>query len=201
MFGRATDLSTRAEQQTLPGTKDATRFRDLLLAEAHDDTWRIVEVFSVGGGPFQAELAWSAGCGVGAHARITVAHAARVGIYARSVRVRARNLGAEANPVGVTIADGQAQTRNQWEATGDVSNGLPAIVAVPPFARAVRLDLAEPSAAGATELWLVDGGNVLRARVPAADQPGGGVLVGGAREVHIVTTTKSAFRLVFDLTL
>ena len=196
-----TALSTRAEQQNLPGAGDEARLRDLLLAEAHDDTWRIVELFSVRGRPFEVELAWSAGCGAGARAEVSVAQATRVGIYARTVRVRARNLGSEPNLVGVTIADGQANTRNQGSGTGELVADVPTVLAVPPFARAARLDLADVAAVATSELLLVDADGTTRARIPAASQPDAGVLVGAAREVHVLTSTSSAFRLVFDLTL
>lgn len=201
MFGNPTALSTRSDQLTLPGTADASRFRDLLLAEAYEDTWRIVEVFSGSGTPFEIELAWSAGQGVGAKALVSVPQATRIGVYARSLRIRARNLSEQNNPVGVTVADGQAQTHNQWEVRGEVAPDAPVIVQIPPFARCARVDLADPSLTASTELWLVDGDNILRARVPADVQPHPGVLVGGAREVHVVSTGTTNFRLVFDLTL
>ena len=47
--------------------------------------------------PFEAELSWSAGSGTGARALLTVARASRVSVYARSLQLRARNLGPERN--------------------------------------------------------------------------------------------------------
>lgn len=201
MFGSPTQLSTRSDQVALPGLADAQRFRDVLVAEASQDTWRIVELFTLGGGPFEAELAWSSGSGVGARARVTVSQATRVAVYARAIRVSARNLTLDDNQVGVTIADGQAVTRNQWEAQATVRPGAPTVVQVPPFARSVRLDLADPAALSGAALWLVDGGGVLRARVPADQQSDDGVLIGGAREIHLHAGAEVACRLVFDLTL
>lgn len=196
-----TALSTRSEQRLLPGGVDDPQLLELLHAEAYADTWRIVELFSTGGRPFEAELAWSSGRGVGARALVSVPNATRVGIYARAVQVRARNLGSEANPVGVTIADGQATTRNQWEHTGDLDPDAVSTVAVPPFARAVRLDLADTAALTGAELLLVDATDTVRARILTASQPDSGVLVGAARSVQVLATTSSPFRLVFDLTL
>lgn len=201
MFGSPTQLSTRSDQVALPGLADPHRFREVLAAEASQDTWRIVELFTLGGGPFEAELAWSSGSGVGAQARITVAQATRVGVYARAIRVSARNVGPDDNRVGVTIADGHAMTRNQWEVRETVRPTAATVVQVPPFARSVRLDLADPAVMPGAELWLVDGGSVLRARVRADQQPDQGVLVGGAREVHLHADAEVPCRLVFDLTL
>ncbi len=196
-----TDLSTRSDQLTLLGTAAAEPFRDLLYAEAHQASWRIVEVFSGVGAPFEIELAWSSGQGVGAKVLISVPQATRICAYARGIRVRARNISQESNPVGVTIADGQTHTNNQWEVRGEITPSAPFLVPIPSFARCARLDLADPALASVTDLRLVDGDTILRARVPVDAQPDSGVLVGGAREAHVVSTGFTAFRLVFDLTL
>lgn len=201
MFRCPTELSTRSDQIALPGLADPQRFREVLLAEASQDTWRIVELFTLGGAPFEAELAWSSGNGVGARAQISVPQAARVGVYARALRVSARNLSPDDNRIGVTVADGQAVTRNQWEARETLEPGVSTIIPVPPFARSVRLDLADPSLLPGAELRLVDGSAILRARVRADQQPDQGVLVGGAREVHLIAGAEVPCRLVFDLTL
>lgn len=201
MFGCRTDLSTRSDQLALPGTDDAKRFRDLLFAESGDDTWRLVELFSLAGEPFEAELSWSAGQGVGARALVTVSHSTRVSVYARSLRVRARNLATDGNRVGVTIADGHTPTRNQWEHHGELAPEEPVIVVVPPFASRVRLDVAAPKALAQARLSFVDGTGATRATVTGDAQPDGGVPVGGAREVQLHTKTPTAYRLLFDLSL
>ena len=196
----AAELSVRAEQVVLPAHDPGARWTPVLQAEAGRDTWRIVELFTVGGGPFDAELAWSSGSGVGAEAQVTVARATRVAIYARTLRVRARSLTPADNPVGVTVADGQASTRNQRELTGEASP-TPVVVDVPPFARAVRLDLADASLLAGASLQLVDGLGDVRAQIPADQQPTAGVRVGGAAQVQVTASAPVPFRLVFDLTL
>jgi len=201
MFGRSTQLTIRSERITLPGLGDAARSRELVVAGAEGDTWRVVEAFSQTGGPFELDLGWSASQGVGARARITVARASRVSLYARTIRVRARNLCSDDNLVGVSIADGYAETRNQWETHGDVGPTSPAVLEVPPFARTARLELAEVSAASGALLCVVDGEGIVRARVRAGVQPAGGVLIGGARALHVLSKQPTAFRVVFDLTL
>ena len=195
-----TQLSIRAEQITLPGAGPDDRFRPLLAGEADRDTWRIVELFSVGGGPFEAELAWSSGSGVGAHARLTVAYATRVAVYARSLRVGARNLMPGEHRVGVTVADGVTTTHNQWELRGEATP-TPLDLPVPPFARTARLDLADANQLPTTELHLLDPLGTSRAQIFADRQPDDGVRVGGAQHVRILANATVAFRLVFDLTL
>lgn len=201
MFGRGTDLTTRSDQLALPSTDDAKRFRNILFAEAGDDTWRLIELFSLAGEPFEAELAWSAGQGVGAKALVTVSHSTRVSVYARSLRVRARNLATDGNQVGVTIADGHTPTHNQWEHHGEVGPDNPVIVVVPPFARSVRLDVANPKALTGSRLSFADGTGVVRATVLGKDQPDSGVPIGGAREVHLRSRADTAYRLLFHLSL
>ncbi len=192
----ATELSVRSNHVLLPGSPPG-RWSDLLHAEAHQDTWRIVELFSVAARPFEAELAWSAGRGVGASAKVSVASATRVALYARGLQIRARNASIETNRVGITVADGHGHTSNQWEVRGEVHNAAPLVVSIPPFASTVRLDLADPTAVATTSLQLVDGGGVVRAQFPAAL----GVQVGAATEVRVLGTASSSCRLVFDLNL
>ena len=81
------ELSTRADSKELPPfePKGSPKPIELLVAEAERAVWRIVELF--GGGPFDVRLAWSAGSGAGASARITVARSARVSLFARSVNI------------------------------------------------------------------------------------------------------------------
>ncbi len=129
----ATELSVRSNHVLLPGSPLGP-WSDLLHAEAHRDTWRIAELFSVAARPFEAELAWSAGRGVGASAMVSVASATRVALYARGLQIRARNTSIEANRVGVTVADGHGHTSNQWEVRGEVRNAVPLVVPIPPFA-------------------------------------------------------------------
>jgi hypothetical protein len=199
VFKRGAELSTRSDRVLIPGGED--RFRQLLMAEAQADTWRIVEAFSQGGLPFELELAWSSGHGAGAKAMVSVAHATRVSVYARSLRIRARNTSADPNLVGITIADGHAQSHNQWEVRGEVGPGNDAIVAIPPFARAARLELADVAAAQQTVLQVIDGDNVLRSSVVVADQAPAGVLVGGAGSLRVTSAAQTAFRLTFTLNL
>ena len=89
MFRTRTDLSVRADRIALAGAREPV-WKDVLYSEADTDAWRIVEVSSLEGKPFDIELIWSAANGSGANALITVPHASRICVFARTVQVRVR---------------------------------------------------------------------------------------------------------------
>lgn len=123
---------------------------------------------------------------------------------ASSLRVVVRNRSADANRVGVTVADtlGAVRSRNHWEDVGETQADAPILHDVPPFARAVRLDLSDSRALRRTHFALLDGAGAVRARIPANLQPGDGWPVGAASHVRIDPSDQpSPYRLVFDLTL
>ena len=202
----ATDLTTRANAVELPpglgppapGPGPSV---GLLSAEAEKDAWRVVELFTREGLPFEAELAWSSGSGSGASARITVSNATRVCLLARSLTVRAANLAIAAQRAGITVADGFLPTRNQFEHRGQHVEGPPSEVRVPPFAERVRVELADLSAVTTTLIVLRDAVGQIRSVYPVATQPSEGLWVGGARTVELTTNNTVAFRAVFTLSL
>lgn len=204
MFRTRTDLSVRAERIALPGTREPV-WRDILYSEAETDAWRIVEVSSLEGKPFDIELLWSAANGSGAKALITVPHASRICVFARSVQVRVKNLDREANAVGVTVADGYAETRNQYEVRVDSfqeaeqetePNAIPTRVLIPPFAQRAWVECAEPDVEG--YIWTIDGDGRKRGVTRFEKQPDDGVLVGGAKALDLWLGS-NAFRVVFSL--
>jgi len=78
VLGRGTELSTRSDGRDLPAWDAALKLLPLLDADAELATWRIAEgrpvaVFSRSDLPFEVHLAWSAGGGAGAEAKVTVA--------------------------------------------------------------------------------------------------------------------------------
>lgn len=200
------ELSTRSDGRELAARDVETlevRYEPLLNAEARADTWRIVEAFSRNGLPFELELGWASGSGSGAKAQITVAHATRISVFARALTLRATNLTGAANRVGVTVADGFAPTRNQWETTGFVGEGSPGDFGVPPFAERLRVELADPSVAATTTVRLLDGTGLARSVFSVADQPPEGVLVGGVHTVQVLSKNASSipYRAVYLLSL
>jgi hypothetical protein len=195
-------LSTRSNAVELPAV-DATvgtKLVDVLRGEADRDAWRIVEAISIAGRPFELELAWSAGTGAGAQAQITVARSGRVSVFARSVQIRAANLVGSDNRVVVTVADGFAATRNQWEHRSQHVSGVSAIP-VPPFAERVRVDLADPALMPLAAVRVRDGLDVVRATYPVDQQPVAGILVGSASAVELDLASATDFRAVFQLAL
>lgn len=197
-----TDLSTRSDGRDLPAWTGELKLLPLLDSDAPAATWRIVETFSRSDLPFELHLAWSAGSGAGAEAKVTVARSARICVYARGLRIRAGNLADATNRVGVTVADAYAVTENQWETTGlSDEQGVAVDIPVPPFARRVRVEMADQTQLSTTLVLVYDGLAVLRATVPGDQQPAEGVPIGGARTVQIDPSGASAWRAVFTLSL
>ena len=194
-------LSTRADSKELPALDPLTGPKpvELLVAEAGRDAWRIVELFSGSDLPFDAELAWSAGSGAGASARVTVARAARVAVFARSVRIAATNRADAVNRVGVTVADGFAATRNAWEHAA--AHVAVSTIPIPPFAESVRVDLADPALAPLAAVRVLDGLGAVVAAYPVDQQPALGVPVGGARALELDLAAPVSFRAVFTLSV
>jgi len=197
-----TALSTRSDARELRAYDGGpTTSVALLNAESGAAAWRIVELFSRIGQPFEVEMRWSSGSGSGAKALLTVAHAARVCVFARGLDIRAANLTEAKNPLGVTVADGFTFTRNQWEFRGGVTPSFIQDIPVPPFAESFRVELANLAAAPSTQVLLFDGTGGLRARFNAALQPPTGILLGGAGRVAVQSTDNSPLRAVFNLSL
>lgn len=175
---------------------------ELLHAEAEADTWRVVEVFSRSGLPFEADLSWSSGTGSGAGVQFTVARATRVCVLARSLRLSTTNLAKKANRVGVTVADGFAPTRNTRDVAGGVGAGTPFVVPVPPFAETCRVELATLAAYPDTQIAVVDALGDTRGAYVAPLQPASGIPVGGASRIEVTSTHPGTLaRVVFHLSL
>jgi hypothetical protein len=196
-----TALTTRSDGKTLPAMGEAPKPEDLLDTEARRGAWRIVELFSTDGAPFEVELSWSSGSGAGASARLTIARAGRVSVFARALRVRAANLSDAENRVGVTVADGQAATRNVLEVTGELGENATQGLEVPAFAHSVTLELADHALLAGASLRVLDGQGTLRSTTAADEQSSGGVPIGGASKVEIQAAAACAYRAIFHLAL
>ena len=199
--GCGRELTTRSDGVELPPFDTALKLLPLLDAEAELDTWRIVEAFSLTPAPFDLELAWAAGAGSGAFAKVTVARSARICLFARALKIRAGNLADKTNRVCVTVADGRTTTRNQWEVRGNANEQQPEVIEIPPFATHLRLDMADPTQLPGADIKVYDGLGTLRANVAGNAQPGAGVPVGGAGKVEVTVTGASDYRVVFTLAL
>lgn len=197
-----TDLSTRSDSQTLAALAvSGIVYKTLLNPSALSETWRIIELFSSSGAPFNVLLSWSAGQGAGATAWITVARSTRVAVYARAITVQVGNLSVAENSVTATIADGYAETHNQWELRGALTNLTPSGVGIPPFSRAFRVELADATLLSSLEIRVYDGTGTLCSHTMGDAQPDGGIPLGGAASLEIESPTDVEFRVVFYLRL
>lgn len=194
-------LTTRSSVQALDpwAGAGALAFRSLLSSEAQLGAWRVVELWSVPRRPFEVRLEWAAGQGAGSHAWVTVPTAVRLGIYARAIGVRVANLSNQDNRVGVTVADGFLQSRNQYEVRGSLGAGGATALVIPPFAERVRLELSDPALYATTQIQAFDAQGVLRGVTMGDAQPDQGVPLGGAGSLMVVSAGVADFRAVFQL--
>ena len=207
--GCGTELSTRSDGADLPpaslppgGGSPISKRVELIRAEAEDDTWRIVDLFSRTGLPFDVELHWSAGSGQGAKAVISVARCARIAVFASTLRILVSNQAGAVNRVAVTIADGYAATHNQWELAGrHFASSSPKTISIPPFADFLRLDLADPALAPAALIRVLDAFGIVRAAYTVDDQPPTGIPLGGAGSIELALASDIDFRAVYHLSL
>ncbi|MFH1466428.1 MAG: hypothetical protein ABIO70_18740 [Pseudomonadota bacterium] len=198
---RVTTLSTRSDTAELAALTDDPQWVTVLDADAQAACWRIVEAFSREGQPFELEVAWSSGGGAGAKAKVTVSRSTRLSVFARALQVRAANASGSENRVGVTVADGFAATRNQWEHRGRTSANGVVEVGIPPFADHLVLETADPDQLSGLGLLVYDGTSTLRAKVPGDAQPANGVPLGGAAKLEVSAAAEADFRVVFHLNL
>lgn len=203
-MSRACPLSVRSQPAVLPEfdpqQTPTAQLVPLLQGEAQEAAWRLVDVGSFDGRPFQVQLTWEAGAGSGPTVDISVARATRVCIFARNVRVRATNLvNGATNKIWCTVADadGPVDTTNFLEVRGAAGDDV--AVAIPTYAELARLDVEDPAAASNALLELVDGVGTVRAAVYADQQPSDGVPVGAAAAMRV--TSAVPWRVVFSLHL
>ena len=197
----ATRLSRRGHQETLRAYTGTPLFADLLSAEACLGTWRIVEVVSASGGPFELRLSWSAGDGMGQEAKLTVARGTRLSIFASSLKLRAANLWSKDNRISVMVSDGYCVSENHYEVRGVGTIAAATAVEIPPYARTVRVDVSPASGLVSTTLSLADGLGTVRAEVLGDEQPAGGLPLAGAGSLTVEVPPDHTFRVTCTLSL
>ena len=169
--------------------------------------WRIIELLSQTGKPFEAKLAWTAGNGGNLHTRITVAHATRVGLFARYLDVRIANLASAENTVSGVVAPARTfvQTHNQFEIRGD--KPVPHLGAltdlyIPPFAERLHFYLTDYASRASWAIAVTDAQGVLRSYTTADTIPDEGLCVGGAGLIQVSGGAQTGqWRAVFTLSL
>jgi hypothetical protein len=187
---RRTSLVTRSDQLTLAGWisgQQEQSWKALLDAEARAEDWRLVELFSGSDRPFEAELVWSSGAGAGGRVLVTVSRSTRVCVVARSLRVRVTNLHSSENRVSVNVAQpsGFVGTVNVYEVPFLVPGEDSLTLGLPPMARRVRVEVADPEQAKTLAVGLLDGQGQLRSQVPSDALPAEGLYLGGSDQLQL----------------
>lgn len=175
---------------------------------AGDGDWRIIDLWSDEGSPWEARLVWSGGGGAQRTALFNVPKCTRICVHATMLQVFGSNLSTSAAiQARAAIADGQCDTENQWTVRGsstDIVGGGAGNIDVkpPPWARFVRLELSDSTLLATTFVELLDVNATVRGRYPANAQPAPGAPIGDANLVRLVLPAGTyAYRVVFLLHL
>lgn len=192
------ELAAVAPGFIAPSDSDFKVVLDFMPGEAD---WRLLETYSYAGLPYELLLEWSAGSATGALARITVPAAARVCVLARHLLVRAANLASEANAVAAVVGDAFAETRNFYEWRGHCDGAEAVQITVPRFATKAHLHVSDRSLLNDTVISLLDGTLSCRAQFGALIQPPGGIPLGAARRIDVLTAGAADVRALFSLSL
>ncbi len=169
-----------------------------------DGDWRILDLWSDEGSPWEARVVWSGGGGALRTALVDVPKCVRVCVHATMIQVFGANLSTSANiQARAAIADGYCDTENQWTVRGTVTDqGQTVNVTPPPWAKFARLELSDSTLLGSAFVELLDVNATARGRYAANAQPAPGAPIGDAATVRLVLPGGSyAYRLVFLLHL
>jgi hypothetical protein len=169
-----------------------------------DGDWRIVDLWSDEGTPWEARLVWSGGGGAQRTAYLDVPKCTRVCVHATMLQVFGSNLSTSAAvQARAAIADGQCDTENQWTVRGSVADaGTTVSVVPPPWAKFVRLELSDSTLLATSFIELRDANATTRARYAGNVQPAPGAPIGDAASLRLVLPAGTyAYRVVFLLHL
>ena len=168
--------------------------------------WRIIDLWSDEGSPWEARLVWSGGGGAQRTALLDVPKCTRVCVHATMLQIFGSNLSISANiQARAAIADGQCDTENQWTVRGGISQvAAPTNVDVvpPPWAKFVRLELSDDNLLATAFVELLDVNATTRGRYRADQQAAPGAPIGDAATVRCVLPAGTySYRVVFLLHL
>lgn len=169
-----------------------------------DGDWRILDLWSDEGSPWEARVVWSGGGGALRTALVDVPKCVRVCVHATMIQVFGANLSTSANiQARAAIADGYCDTENQWTVRGTVTDqGQTVSATPPPWAKFARLELSDSTLLGSAFVELLDVNGTARGRYAANVQPAPGAPIGDAATVRLVLPGGTyAYRLVFLLHL
>jgi hypothetical protein len=193
------ELSLRfARERLAPALPPAGDEVELLAPEAARPAHRIVELW--GDAPFDASVAWSAGTSRPKEAVVSVSRATRIGVFARTLVVKVRNLASVEQSVSLAVSDGFLISRNTRQRTG-TGNAAFQGLEVPAYAETMGLHLADPAQLPAARIALEDGFGVRGAIVAGDAQGAHGVPIGAADKVFVLVPGGVPWRAVFHLSL
>jgi len=193
------ELSLRFERKRLaPASPPAREYVELLAPAARRSAHRIGALW--GAAPFDVSLSWTAGTSPPKEAVLSVSRGARVGVFARTLVVKAANLSTSENLVGLAISDGFLASRNRRQLTGS-GTGSFVDLALPAYAEALRLELSDPAQLPSARIALEDAAGTRNAVVTRDAQPDGGVPVGAAGKALVLLPAGIAWRALFTLSL
>ncbi|MFT5680572.1 MAG: hypothetical protein ACI8RZ_001478 [Myxococcota bacterium] len=204
-------LTSRVLQLTAwDGTSDLT-FQTLLSGQDGNceresrGKWRIVELVSQSGQPFDAELKWTAGNGGNLKALVTVSRSTRVGLFCRSLDVRVANLDDATNTVSGVVAPARTfvQTRNQYEVRGSEGvHNAPVEIVIPPFAERLNVYFTDYANLTSWAIAVTDAQGTLRSYTTADTIPDSGIYIGGAGKIEVYSGAQTGeWRAVFSLSI
>jgi hypothetical protein len=169
-----------------------------------DGDWRIVDLWSDEGTPWEARLVWSGGGGAQRTARFDVPKCTRICVHATMLQVFGANLSTSASVQAcAAIADGQCDTENQWTVRGVIADASANVdVVPPPWAKFVRLELSDSTLLATSFIELRDANATTRAGYAANGQPAPGAPIGDAATLRLVLPAGTYnYRVVFLLHL
>lgn len=189
----------RSGSLTLPARPAGVRvgeLRRVLHFEGDETLPRVLDIGSLVGHPFDAQLSWAGSDGVAAKAILSVATGTRVCVVARTLDVHLGNRIGFDHEVVALLADGLVATSNVYDIdfeTAPTNENVP----IPSFARAVVLQTSSTNATGT--LSLRNGNDVGVAGWPINALPALPIPVGGAS--RLVVSCSSPCRVVYLLSI
>lgn len=205
------ELNLRARMEKLPAATVAgtpgTETEIIGATPCNDNgrsaaAWRIIDLYSNEGKPWEAAIEWSGGNGGRRRALVTVVQSSRVCVFAASVYVKGKALTLAAINAWVAISDGVVTSANQYSVRGEATDQtLSFDIPTPPFARFVRLEIDTIALYATSSIALTDGFGVVRNRTRGDQQPNPGLMVGDSSVVTVTLPSACKWRVTFDLNL
>lgn len=197
---RIADLSVRADRARLPAnaaevSPAKAAFQQVLAAESGASWPRVVTALSQRGQPFDLNVVWTAGQGIGGDVTITASGGVvRFNVLAATLRISVANWINGEHLIGLTVEDGEGggggqQGLHKIERALGLANAGEQEFAVPAFAREVRLATADPAQGDHCVISLLDSVGAVMAAFNADE---GFVPVGAASKVRVRNNSGAA---------